>query len=403
MNTRSSSISQILRQSQEAFSLYQRVRAYLPRNRFRQFYRAWVVNNYVQGSARRHAFEVRTGCALPASLLVSPTHRCNLSCAGCYAAGYDQTRDMSSEQLDALITEAASLGIFSITLLGGEPCLIPNLTDLFRRHPDTAFRISTNGTLLDEAVIAGLQEAGNVVVTISLEGFEEETDSWRGAGTYRQVRQTMARLQMERLLYGFSVVLHQNNKQIVTSRHFLRTMQDAGNIFGLFFPYGPVGRGPREDLVIPEPDLTAIYSDLIAQRRGYQMLLMPEGYYSPDESQHALWNRGCQAGSSVHITPEGYVEPCNGIQFFAGNVFARSLESILTSGFYRNIAACARAHKGSCLAIRHPWQLLALIEAHQAYASNCGALPALRRHAAASSSHQSNKPPVSMEDSACVS
>ena len=53
-------------------------------------------------------------------------------------------------------------------------------------HPDCVFSAFTNGTLIDEAFAEEMLRVKNFVPAISIEGFEEATDSRRGGGTYRE-------------------------------------------------------------------------------------------------------------------------------------------------------------------------------------------------------------------------
>ncbi len=49
-------------------------------------------------------------------------------------------------------------------------------------HPDCVFSAFTNGTLIDEAFAEEMLRVKNFVPAISIEGFEEATDSRRGGG-----------------------------------------------------------------------------------------------------------------------------------------------------------------------------------------------------------------------------
>ena len=51
-----------------------------------------------------------------------------------------------------------------------------------------------NGTLIDEAFCQEMLRVKNFLPAISVEGFEEATDSRRGAGTFRRVERAMALL-----------------------------------------------------------------------------------------------------------------------------------------------------------------------------------------------------------------
>ena len=63
----------------------------------------------------------------PFQVTINITHRCNLSCAYCYASGRDQI-DMPTSRCIELISELCSdHGVFHLTLAGGETLLHPGI------------------------------------------------------------------------------------------------------------------------------------------------------------------------------------------------------------------------------------------------------------------------------------
>jgi MoaA/NifB/PqqE/SkfB family radical SAM enzyme len=350
--------------------LYASVKNYLPRERFKELMNAWFVNNLIKGPKKRKKFQKENSYTLPGTISLSPSHKCNLRCRGCYASSYNQNAEMKTEEIEKIIQEANDLGIFLINILGGEPFLRKDLFSLFEKHKDVAFRISTNGTLLDSDILDSLKRAGNVVVFFSLEGLEQETDSWRGKGIFEQIKENMSLLKEERLLFGFSALLHDENKDILISEKFLDYMNKLGTRLGVYFPYGPVGENHYYELVIEENELKSCFEKLEATETHYSMLLFKEGYRSPKKPQNHVLNQGCRAGYAVHITPEGYVEPCNGIQFYTDNIFDVGLKEIFKSPFYREIFSVAQENEGRCIAIYRPIQVLEIIEKHGAKGSN---------------------------------
>jgi len=360
--------------------LYRDIRAYLPPDRFREFRRSWVTNNLIRGPRRRRRMERRHGCALPAIINVSPTEACNLRCRGCYASAYTRGLEMSEAQLEGLVSDARELGIHFIGLLGGEPLLRKDLLPLLGRHKDVAFRISTNGTLLDDEIVGWLKGLGNVVIFFSLEGFEADTDWWRGEGVYRRIVEGMRWLRQERVLFGFSALLHARNVTAVASPEFLDAMAAEGNRFGLFFPYGPVGMNQHFDLALAESEVSDAFERIDEMQTAYNMLLLKEGGCSPSRPGRTL-EQGCRAGLTVHVTPDGNVEPCNGIQFHTENALEKGLLGVFCSPFYRAIHGCARDNDGRCIAIFEPAQVIDLVARHRARASNPAAIPCIERAA----------------------
>jgi len=360
--------------------LYREIRDYLPRERFREFRRAWVINNLFVGPRRRRRVERKYGCELPAIINISPTEACNLRCRGCYATAYEKGREIEPDDLERIVVEARRLGICFVGILGGEPLLKKDLLPLLARHKDVAFRISTNGTVIDDETVGWLKRLGHVVLFFSLEGSAEDTDFWRGDGVYRRITENMRLLARERVLFGFSALLHARNGETLASRGFLDEMARLGNRFGLFFPYGPVGAEQHFDLVVEERELGRLLGALDALQPQYSMLLLHEGRGDHDADAAGVLEQGCRAGVTLHITPWGQVEPCNGIQFSTENVLENGLLGTFCSPFYRDISRCVKKNNGRCLAIYEPEQVLGLINKHAAQPTNAAALSCFVRY-----------------------
>ena len=97
------------------------------------------VHNSIEWSAREDHLEP-LGLSIPYAVLVSPSMRCNLRCEGCYAANYNKDRDMKTETLDRIFSDAAKLNIPLITILGGEPFIIANkLLPLLKKYKNKLF------------------------------------------------------------------------------------------------------------------------------------------------------------------------------------------------------------------------------------------------------------------------
>jgi sulfatase maturation enzyme AslB (radical SAM superfamily) len=139
-----------------------------------------------------HENAKKYGCDIPWLVLFDPTSACNLHCTGCWAAEYGHTLNLSYEDMDSLVTQAKALGTHSFMLTGGEPLVRKaDILKLAKKHQDCGFHIFTNGTLIDEQFCRDMLDVANIVPSISVEGFEKENDSRRGAGTFQKVMHAM--------------------------------------------------------------------------------------------------------------------------------------------------------------------------------------------------------------------
>ena len=109
-----------------------------------------------------------------------------MRCAGCWAGKYEVST-LPYETFARILKEAKELGIHFIVLSGGEPFAYKDLLRAAEEHPDIAFMVYTNGTLIDEQVADKLVATGNLSPVISLEGWREETDARRGPGVYDKI------------------------------------------------------------------------------------------------------------------------------------------------------------------------------------------------------------------------
>ncbi len=112
------------------------------------------------------------------------TRQCNLNCIHCYASA-DNRR--APEEMDtaagiAFIHDLADFGVPVILFSGGEPLLRKDLFSLAALARELGIRIvlSTNGTLITEAVAKKISALGFAEVGISLDGIGANNDYFRG-------------------------------------------------------------------------------------------------------------------------------------------------------------------------------------------------------------------------------
>lgn len=119
-----------------------------------------------------------------ALLKLTLTERCNLSCRYC-DQHRTRPRTMSPATLRAAIDLARDLGDGGATLLlsGGEPLLARDLVlTVLEHHPPRQIRLLTNGLLLDDALLARLDD-GQTQLQISVDG-TARAQADRGPGTW---------------------------------------------------------------------------------------------------------------------------------------------------------------------------------------------------------------------------
>ncbi len=141
----------------------------------------------------------------PQTISFTLTNSCNLRCRMCgqwSEEGYirggqkDSARKMSLADWQRLVDEAATHGIKSILLRGGEPFLLPGFIELLDYIHGKGFFVSidTNGTLLKEHA-SDLARIRDVHVTVSIDGPEPIHDAVRGVkGCFNKSREGLLAL-----------------------------------------------------------------------------------------------------------------------------------------------------------------------------------------------------------------
>lgn len=118
---------------------------------------------------------------------VTLTTRCNLNCLWCHRHE-DVMQPYLNRDMDPELARSLLPGLKGISLLHwaglGEPLLYPQLFELSKaaRQFVPALKITTNATLLTEAMARKLEESGVTYVEVSIDGFDAETNArCRGA------------------------------------------------------------------------------------------------------------------------------------------------------------------------------------------------------------------------------
>ncbi len=295
------------------------------------FIECLIVNTLLRGVAKRKELVEATGMHAPTTILMSPTMRCNLTCAGCYAAEYSPDEDLDRPLMQKIVDEGNAMGVYLFTLLGGEPFMWDELLDFASENKDAYFQVFTNGTLLDEETIAALAEVGNIAPMLSLEGSPELTDARRGEGVHAQIMDIMDELGEAGVLFGYSCTVARNNWQAIVSDEFIDPLIAKGAMLSWHFLYMPVGRDPDVSLMLTAEERNQFRVDIHRIRDAKP--IFPIDFWGD-----APWVNGCIAGKHyMHINSAGWVEPCIFTHFATDNIRDVSLLEAFNSPFFREI------------------------------------------------------------------
>ena len=111
------------------------------------------------------------------------TRACNLSCSHCYSGSDTEkgARELSTSEGRKLIDQLADFGCPVVLFSGGEPLLRKDVPELaaYAVFKGLHAVVSSNGTLIDDAMATRLKRADITYVGISLDGLEATHDRLR--------------------------------------------------------------------------------------------------------------------------------------------------------------------------------------------------------------------------------
>lgn len=326
------------------------------------FFKNFILNENFIGWPIQEQNREKYGCNIPWAILMDPTSACNLKCTGCWAAEYGNKLSMSYETLDSIIQQGKKLGVNFFIYSGGEPLVRKkDIIRLCEKHSDCQFLAFTNGTLIDEAFADEMLRVKNFIPAISIEGFEDATDSRRGNGTYQGVIRAMEILKEKKLVFGASLCYTRYNTEVIGSEEFFDFMIDKGVKFAWFFTYMPVGADAVPDLMVTPDQREFMYRQIRRFRETKPLFTMD------------FWNdgeyvEGCIAGGRryLHINAAGDIEPCAFIHYADSNIYEKTLLEALQSPLfmqYHKNQPFNDNHLRPCPLLDNPGRLKQMVEA----------------------------------------
>ncbi|WP_368489504.1 radical SAM protein [Clostridium sp. BJN0013] len=296
-----------------------------------KFFANFFGNAVWYGMPKRKKFFNEKGTKIPFTILISPSMRCNLRCKGCYASSYSKKDDIPEKEVDRIIKEARTLGIYFFVILGGEPFINDYMLNIYKKYNDCMFVPFSNGTLFNEKLADKIKELGNVLPMFSLEGFEKETDMRRGKGVFNSVMNAMDLLKDRGVLFGVSTAVSRYNINKVISNEFIDMLVQKGAKMGWYFIFMPVGREPDINLMLT-PKQRIYLGERIREIRN------TKPYFVIDFFNDAPYVGGCIAGKYYcHINSKEDVEPCIFAHFSVDNLKGKKLVDVFNSNFFKEL------------------------------------------------------------------
>lgn len=275
------------------------------------------------------------------------TGKCNLRCRHCYRTEGDVER-LSFEDVVQIIEQFKELreeynrvhriskkGHINIT--GGEPFYREDIKEILEYLGENkryfSYGILTNGSFIDDKIIAILRKTGVSFVQMSIDGDEKTHDFLRADGDYERVLNTAEYLEKSGIKTYISFTANKENYKFLPKvakecrkRKITKLWSDR---------LVPIGNGSEmQDLAITKAEMPE-YIKYMKKAQGNFLIrkLYPKTQVTMNRALQFQNSRGniysCSAANSLITVDEfGNVMPCRRMPIVCGNAFELTLRDI---------------------------------------------------------------------------
>jgi cyclic pyranopterin phosphate synthase len=252
------------------------------------------------------------------SLRISVTQKCDLNCFFCHQEGESNPHgEMTPEEIEAIVSTAADLGVRKIKLTGGEPLLREDIVEIVGRISPYVEEVSMTTNALHLVEKAGeLKEAGLRRINVSLHSacpdvFEEIT-GWDVLPEVEKGIRAALRAGLRPVKLNMVVMKGVNDGEIPRMIEFAR---DLGVTLQLI-EYQPLERGVEgwgryhHDLRPLEEELESRSRRIVEREmhRRRQYHLRDGGVVEVVRPMHN--SHFCAYCTRLRLTSDGHLKPC---------------------------------------------------------------------------------------------
>ncbi len=257
--------------------------------------------------------KVYAGGKVPLKVSHYITYRCNLRCIFCSAWKNKGREEMTTDEIKDAMDAFKSMGTVSWSISGGEPFIRDDLPEILRHAKSNGFITSvvTNGTFPHRIKdVKGLVD----LLLISIEGGKDETDHYRGTGTFDKVKETIGEVKKYGINTNLNTVLKWDNRKQM--EYIINLAEENGLMCGFqpIFDYSD-GRELKE-IVESEAKLEGIHGNIRfiekAKKEG-KPILNSFSYmkYIRNYGKGDFKKLRCFAGrNTVLLEPDGTMKRC---------------------------------------------------------------------------------------------
>ena len=259
------------------------------------------------------------------AVMLGLTYRCQCKCDHC---GVDLQRkknkpELTNENVLNIIDDCARLGVWVIYFFGGEPLIVPEITDYIKYAADRGIRacLDTNGFLLDENMVKRLKDSGTILVRVSIDSpYEQEHDSLRGVkGIFRKAVNGLDLCRAYKIETSVSAYATKKNLKNGDLQKIILLAKENGAKVRLLSSICSGKWENKENVALSNDEIQTLKSLLEKDLVSWERL----------DSKDQAFRCHATMKELVHITPYGDVQPCCFFHAVAGNIHEEPLGIIV--------------------------------------------------------------------------
>jgi hopanoid biosynthesis associated radical SAM protein HpnH len=211
----------------------------------------------------------------PLVLMLEPTHRCNLYCAGCDRIRLHNDEFPADLTLDECVNSIVDSGAPVITITGGEPLMYPDVKPLIQKTLALGKHIylCSNGLLMD-SFLDTIEPTSSLTLNIHLDGMEETHDRIVDRpGTFRTAVEAIkkARRLGFRVSTNTSVYKNTDIRELEELFGLLKDIDITGILVAPAFSYETVG----DDIFLSRDEVAEKFGQMEGLFRKYPFMNSP--------------------------------------------------------------------------------------------------------------------------------
>jgi len=269
------------------------------------------------------------------SILLELTYNCNHKCPHCYQDNNNKT-EIEFSLFKDIVDQLEHLGVFEITLTGGEIFLHTKIWDILQylTEKQIAIFLLTNGSLLDKEKIKKLKRYNIFQVDITIHSLNSKIhDDITGIpGSLKRTLKNIAILKKEGLNVRIkTLIFNKNQDSIIELMDYTKA---NGLILNIDFILAP---GKNKDTAEYRLDFNKLDKKLVS-------------FFKSQMEEKKIKNKGtCRPGKKgIVIDPAGIVYPCGYLRFPLGDLKKNKLIEILNSIPIKEVQEYKKNKKFQC-------------------------------------------------------